>query len=129
MIKVAPEGRAEQDCGWTGWGCDMCTLTCADGCSVCTCTGVCTQGCSYRSCVTGTDIGAAARFHGGAGGLAELKAALKQQLEAVEEQERRAEGSLGLRSIEEAEMLEAKLEEALQEVRQAKTQLGEGSAE
>lgn len=120
MIQIRSEAEPPGPaCGWpagyTDWGCDVCTVTGPWYCGACTCTcSECTNNhCTYHP---------TSRVRGFEGGLAELKEALQQQLAAVEAQEK----TLGLRSIEEAEMLTAKLEEALEEVRQAKGRLGEG---
>ncbi len=61
------------------------------------------------------------------GGIEELKAALRQELEMEEIEERLAGGGLEPRTLEEAEELEAKLGETLEEVRAIKRQLGKGS--
>lgn len=137
MIKVIPEdGSIEAkscndgcthytSCGectnWTDWGCDMGTVC---GCSNCTCTGGCS---GYPSCAGCTKVQTIKPTpeKNFTGNLGDLKAALKAQLAAVEEQERIAEEALKPASFEDAEALEQKLNEALEEVRQLKEQFKE----
>lgn len=123
MIKVVPEGHETREecggCSWTNWGCDMGTpCPCTHyGCSMVTC------GMGVTQCFTVTDKGYSLPFRGG---LAELKAALQQQLAAVEAQETAATAAMQPRSMQEVENLEGKLTEALQELKRVKAQLAEG---
>jgi hypothetical protein len=56
-------------------------------------------------------------------GLAELKAELQQQLANIDEQEKLVKKNLAPASLEQAEMLEKKLVEALDEVKSVKARL------
>ena len=127
MIKVVSEEEEVH-------GCSPCTKTCSQACSdacsdwqtcvvsICECTW-CTNscGCSVQvSC--GTTKLCKSRS---VGSLADLKAELKNQLAAIEAEEERIEESAKPQTLEEAEALEAKLEEALEEVRNIKSKLGQ----
>ena len=150
MIKVAPEADGPEGrrggCGW----CSACTNGCSDACTqgytcdyysycepctlvgcTCSCSQHCSEGCSIPSCgqtctPLNTKPGRGRRF---AGGLSELKAALQEQLAAVEEQERLAEEAMKPRTVEEVEALEQKLNEALEELQAIKKQLADDSGE
>jgi hypothetical protein len=136
MIKVLPTtdppgrpcGNANTNCtqctDWTGWGCDMGTF-CA--CSTGGCTA-CTQNCTMVTCgLTPTGCGTYLSGMVGPhllGGLGELKEALRQQLAAIEAQEKRVDQALQPRTLAEVEALEKKLTEALQELQELKKTLG-----
>jgi hypothetical protein len=152
MIKVVPESGVAEELGkGCGMCTDQCTAACTDACSGatapceylsactcgctfgdctdgCTCTQQCTDYCSYPSCgYTCAGGPTKPRKRGGLarpfGSLAELKAELKRQLAAVEAQEKVAEESMKPQTVEEAEALEKKLQEALDEVRDIKSEL------
>ena len=104
----------------TNWGCDMGTVCACSNCSMCT------GGCSYYpSCAGCTKVQTIKTTSKGgfSGNLSDLKEALKQQLAAVEEQEKRVAEQMTPQTLEDAEALEGKLTEALEEVRLLKEQL------
>lgn len=105
--------------------CRVCTFVCTDECSACSqqvltckCTDspTCRVGtCGYGSCnrTYGVEAGQPLTLEN----LAVLKAQLRQQLAAIEEQEKLAHESLKPATLEEAEALEKKLVEALDEIK------------
>ena len=149
MIKVLPgaEGATEPREGCnvpsTCGDCSACTegsnpcpggFTCDWGTfcdyTVCGGTCVCTD-CSYPSCghtCTPLDTKPQGRRRV-TGNLWELKAALKRQLASIEAQEQLSEQVLKPRTLEEAEALEQKLKEALEELQDIKKQLSKKSSD
>ena|ERR1700676_3133830 len=134
---------------WTGTLSYLCAMgqaakfcICSDQCSACTpnyftcgeCTAACSSPCTHGGCSQPATCGAfhtdypiygvaAARPQRSLENLAALKSQLKQQLGKIEEEEKRVEASLAPASLAEAELLEKKLEEALEEVRGLKERL------
>jgi hypothetical protein len=110
MIKVVPQG-VDIPGGNQGW-CGFCTH--GDSCGACTCT--CSFGCTH--CSAGSSIGQPGDIVSNPNpeGLAALKAQLQRQLAAVEEAEKRMEPQ----SLEEVELAEKKVREALAELEQMK---------
>ncbi|MEQ1905971.1 MAG: hypothetical protein ABL888_17410 [Pirellulaceae bacterium] len=125
---AAPMGAVAKGCGtctaWTGGGCDMGTVCPCSDYSYCT---ICTDSCSYPSCGSLSNY-PTPRVAGNSfrGNLSDLKAALQRQLQSVEEQEKEANESLKPRTLADAEMIEKKLQEALEEIRKMKVELGKG---
>lgn len=123
--------RAMAGCGLTCAPntCRVCTVVCTDECSACSqqvltckCTDspTCRVGtCGYGSCQRTYGV-AEAQQQLTLENLAVLKAQLRQQLAAVEEQEKLAHESLRPASLAEAEALEKKLIEALDEIKTIK---------
>jgi hypothetical protein len=130
--------------------CDICTQKPTIDCNPtfwqclisCTCTG-CTRTCPPISCPKGscgwsppidqfTELQTVVLNQPGMvanpQNLKELKAQLRQALAQVEAQERMAEESMRPQSLEEADMLEQKLTEALEELRQHREELRRRSA-
>jgi len=121
MITILPEAQGAvaaqcyppTDCRCT----NACTPPCSAGCSDCTICSACT-GCTPHACTGGTLPPRQQPLT--LEGLAVLKAQLRQQLVAVEQQEKAAHESLAPASLEEAEALEKKLVEALDEIKTIK---------
>lgn len=122
MIKVLPaDGEEDQreDCGWTDWTCDQTTL-----CTVFNNTIPCPAGCyTHPETHDYTAEQANIECRAQTGGLAALKQALKDRLEAVEKKEEELKDSELPKTLEEAELLEAKLKEALEEISKLKEDL------
>jgi hypothetical protein len=137
MINIMPEaGPGQGDC--------FCTI---GPCSDAGCTGPCSVGCTPAASLTqqtcqgcipflgtpifetpflGTPVFATPATFGIAGQLQELtllKAQLKRALQQIDAQERSAQAQMEPKSLEEVEILETKLSEALDEVRARKAEL------
>jgi len=124
MITVLPAGDKlpAGAVGACGISCE--TLTHCTPCSICSCSCTCTNSC--RDC-TVTNASALS-FCGHKclvrpEDLAALKEEMKRALAQIEEKERSMQGEMAPKSVKEAEELEQKLTEALNEVRALKAKL------
>jgi hypothetical protein len=116
---VPPEaegGQGQADCMCTD--CWSCTKTCGNTC-------VCTKTCLGSCVCTGAAPCTYKTYHSDncsreLEGLSTLKAELIRKLAEIEEEEKKLAESMSPQTLEEAEMLEKKLTEALDEVKTMK---------
>jgi hypothetical protein len=126
-------GTIPHAAGWGGgWGCPTCTGTTHDlprfGCMPCTGTTheVCTQAAALLACGACTGASPAQPEDLRIQALAQIRQQLQTLLAEIEAEEKRLEEASFPKTTEEAEALEAKLEEALAEVRSRKSGLRKG---